>query len=59
MNIWDLIKARETGDLPVRKYDSKAELRSDLRKKSRRFPLSRIKQSDDNKLLKALLITIG
>ncbi len=59
VNIWDLLEARARGDLPVRKYDSKTELRLDLRKPGRRFPLGRVKQSDDNNLLRALLVTIA
>ncbi|KAF2158960.1 hypothetical protein M409DRAFT_71373 [Zasmidium cellare ATCC 36951] len=58
VNIWDLIKARETGNLPVRTFRSKAELRVDLYRPGRRFPLSRVKASEDNKLLRALLVTI-
>ncbi|EME43789.1 hypothetical protein DOTSEDRAFT_71580 [Dothistroma septosporum NZE10] len=58
VNIWDLIKAREMGELPVRRFGSEAELRVDLRRPGRRFPLSKVKSSVDNKLLCALLVTI-
>ena len=59
VNIWDLVRARENGDLPVPTYRNKMELRLDLRKSNRRFPLGRVKCSDDNKLLKALLVTMA
>ena len=59
VNIWDLLRARENDELPVPTYRTKRELRLDLRKSNRRFPLGRLKSSDDNKLLKALLVTIA
>lgn len=60
MNIWDLLQARADGNLPVRKFQSKKELRLDLKKPGRRFPLEKLKRSEkDNKLLTALLITIA
>lgn len=57
VNIWDLIKARETGDLPVKTYGTKGELRRDLKNPTRRFPLARTKGSGENRLLSAFLVT--
>ncbi|EMC91996.1 hypothetical protein BAUCODRAFT_152335 [Baudoinia panamericana UAMH 10762] len=59
VNIWDLIQARRTGDLPAPRYTSKAELRRDLADPSRRFPLARLKTMQENKLLRALLVTLA
>ena len=59
INIWDLIEARESGLVPAPRFRSKKELRADLTNPSRRFPLAKIKESDDNKLLRALLVTMN
>lgn len=59
VNIWDLIRARETGDLPGQKYETKTELRVDLRNSIKRFPLAKVKCSGDNKLLRAFLVNIA
>ncbi|RMX83390.1 hypothetical protein D0869_05342 [Hortaea werneckii] len=59
VNIWDLIRARETGHLPVTRYESKAQLRKDLKNPSRRFPLAQLKTREENRLLRALLVTIA
>lgn len=59
INIWDLIAARQAGDLPPPKYHNRQELRQDLKNdRGRIFPLSKLKQSEENKLLRALLITL-
>jgi len=55
LNIWDVIEARAPVTLPSRRYDTKDALRLDLRmSQRRRFPLERVKQADENKLLQAL-----
>ncbi|KAF2158471.1 hypothetical protein M409DRAFT_71633 [Zasmidium cellare ATCC 36951] len=59
INIWDLIKGRESGELPVQRYRNKTELRKDLQNRSRRFPLRALKASGENKLLRTLLVTIA
>lgn len=59
INIWDLIAARQADSLPPPRYQNRRELQQDLRSNcGRRFPLSKVKQSEDNKLLRALLVTI-
>ncbi|RMY32130.1 hypothetical protein D0865_14812 [Hortaea werneckii] len=58
INIWDLIRARETGQVPVTGYENKSQLRKDLKNPSRRFPLAQLKTVEENKLLKALLVVI-
>lgn len=58
INIWDLIRARESGQLPVAGYETKSQLRKDLKNPSRRFPLAQLKTVEENKLLKALLVVI-
>ena len=59
VNIWDLIRARETGHLPVRGYQNKAQLRKDLKNPLRRFPLAKLRAVEENRLLTALLVTIA
>lgn len=58
INIWDLIRARESGQLPVAGYETKSQLRKDLKNPSRRFPLAQLNTVEENKLLKALLVVI-
>ncbi|KAJ8610793.1 hypothetical protein MRB53_038344 [Persea americana] len=60
INIWDLIEARKRETVPAPRYTDKTSLRQDLRTHpSRRFPLSMLKGDNDNKLLRALLVTLG
>ena len=59
INIWHLISARQAGNLSPPRYQNRRELQQDLRNdRGRRFPLSKVNQSEDNRLLRALLVTI-
>ena len=60
INIWDLIEAGRSGNLPAPRFANKTLLRQDLADRpQRRFPLSKIKGDNENRILRAFLVTVG